>query len=65
MTNQEIIKLIKDFLEECLNAQANDGVCDLTWRHDTCLTLMRILYLITGEEKYDITTERNLTNLWE
>lgn len=65
MKNQEIIKIIKDFLEECLNAKENNGVCNLTWRHDSCLVLMQILFLVTGEEKYNTVINRNLTNLWD
>ena len=43
---------IKDDLNCCLNAQSNDGVCDLTWKHEDCRTLMSILYKLTEDDKY-------------
>jgi hypothetical protein len=36
----------------CLNARENNGVCDMTWRHEDCRTLMNILYKWTEDDKY-------------
>ena len=46
------VEKIQDKLNECLNAEANDGICDMTWRHDHCALLMSILYEWTEDSKY-------------
>ena len=46
------VQKIQDKLNECLNAEANDGICDMTWRHDHCALLMSILYEWTEDSKY-------------
>jgi len=40
----------------CLNAQANNGICDLTWKHEDCRVLMDILFELTEDDKYRTTT---------
>jgi hypothetical protein len=52
MNSQEIVKIIESLLLECWNAKDNDGICTFTWKHDECAILMKLLYLITGDEKY-------------
>lgn len=47
------IEKIQSYLNECLNAEANNGICDMTFRHDDCVMLMRILYDLTEDEKYN------------
>jgi len=38
--------------ELCMNAEANDGLCDLTWKHEDCRVLMSILFELTNDDKY-------------
>lgn len=40
-------------LELCENAHANNGVCDLTWKHDQCVILMNLIKSLTNDPKYD------------
>ncbi len=54
---QEALKAFIDYLESkiseiCMNAADNDGICDLTWKHDDCKILMDILFELTLEERY-------------
>jgi hypothetical protein len=54
---QEALKAFTDYIESklvenCMNAAANDGICDLLWKHDDCKILMNILFDLTLEEKY-------------
>ena len=48
--------ILKKYLEGklglCLNASANDGICDLLWKHEECAMLMSILYDLTLEKRY-------------
>jgi hypothetical protein len=44
------IEKIESYLNECLNVE--NGRCDLTYRHEDCRILMKILYDITKDEKY-------------
>lgn len=39
-------------LTQCLNAQSNNGICDLTWKHEDCRVLMDILFELTEDDKY-------------
>lgn len=41
-------------LTQCLNAQDNNGICDLTWKHLDCRVLMEILFELTEDEKYKV-----------
>jgi len=52
MNSEEIVKIIKDLLNQCWSAKENDGACGFLWKHEDCLVLMKLLYLITGDEKY-------------
>lgn len=53
------IDLLKRELDKCLNVE--DGVCDLTFKHEYCSRLMALLKDITGDDKYsDI-----YGNLWD
>ena len=44
-------KLVKG----CLNAEANNGICDLSWKHLDCRVLMDILFELTEDDKYKTT----------
>jgi hypothetical protein len=57
------VDLLQDRLNKCLNAAANNGVCDLTWRHDECAMLMDLLHNLTGDEKYIYRLD--LGRLWD
>jgi hypothetical protein len=46
------VDLLQERLNRCLNAAANNGVCDLTWKHDECLMLMELLHNLTMDDKY-------------
>lgn len=51
------IDFFKSYLDQriniqCLNAQDNNGICDLTWKHEDCRVLMNILFELTEDEKY-------------
>ena len=51
------IDFFKSYLDQrintqCLNAQANEGICDLTWKHEDCRVLMDILFELTEDDKY-------------
>lgn len=37
---------------QCLNAAANDGICDLLWKHEDCRTIHDIIFDLTGNERY-------------
>lgn len=39
-------------LTQCMNSQANEGICDLTWKHEDCRVLMDILFELTEDDKY-------------
>ncbi len=53
---QEALKAFIDYIEsklsECAQVEYNDGICDLTWKHDDCRILMDMLFELTLEEKY-------------
>ncbi len=50
---QDILKkYLQGKLGLCLNASANDGICDLRWKHTECDMLMCMLYELTSEEMY-------------
>jgi hypothetical protein len=38
----------------CLNAKSNNGICDLTWKHEDCRVLMEILFELTEDEKFKV-----------
>ena len=40
-----------------------NGRCQFYWKHDHCVSLMDILYDLTGNEKYTIKTTRG--NSWD
>jgi len=48
--------ILKKYLEGklglCLNASANDGICDITWKHEDCSIIMDMLYDLTSNEMY-------------
>lgn len=46
------VENIKQELNYCLNAKENDGICEMTWRHENCRTLMNILYKWTEDDRY-------------
>ena len=50
---QEFLGYIQDKANTCLNASANNGICDLIWKHDVCLSYLDIMYEITGDNKYN------------
>lgn len=37
-------------LNKCLNV--DNGSCSTEWKHEECATLMRILYDLSGEDRY-------------
>ena len=39
----------------CMNAEANNGICDLTWKHEDCRVLMDIVFELTQDDKYKTT----------
>ena len=47
------VNIIYDLLQECPQTEDNSGICDLTWKHDECALLMRILYEWTEDSKYN------------
>jgi hypothetical protein len=50
---QDILKkYLQGKLGLCLNALSNDGVCDLTWKHEDCSIIMDMLYDLTSDEMY-------------
>lgn len=54
---QEALKAFIDYLESklglCMQVDFNEnGVCDLTWKHEDCRILMDMLFELTLEEKY-------------
>lgn len=50
---QEFLGYIQAKANECLNASARDGICDLIWKHDVCLAYLDIMYDITGDNRYN------------
>lgn len=46
------IGILQGKLNKCLNAEANNGLCDLTWKHEDCAILLRLLFELTGDDKY-------------
>lgn len=36
----------------CLNSEFNNGICDLTWKHEDCRVLMNIIFELTQDDKY-------------
>jgi hypothetical protein len=52
---QDILKkYLQGKLGLCLNASANDGICDLLWKHDDCVIIMSMLYDLTSDEMYGV-----------
>ena len=54
------IDFFKSYLDQklatsCLNAEANNGICDLSWKHIDCRVLMDILFELTQDDKYKTT----------
>lgn len=47
-----IIYLDQKIRTQCMNAEANNGICDLTWKHEDCRVLMDIVFELTEDEKY-------------
>ena len=50
---------ISNYLQEriskqCLNAADNNGICDLTWKHEDCRVLMEILFELTEDDKFKV-----------
>ena len=52
------IDVIKRYYYQCINI-VND-VCYTEWKHDECKTLRKILFELTGEEKYS-----SYDKIWE
>jgi hypothetical protein len=42
---------------QCMNAERNNGICDLTWKHGDCRVLMDIVFELTQNQQY-------VTNYW-
>lgn len=57
------VDILQERLNKCLNAAANNGICDLTWRHDECAMLMDLLHKLTGDKKYIY--KFDLGGLWD
>lgn len=57
------VDLLQERLNRCLNAAANNGVCDLTFRHDDCALLMELLHNLTMDDKYAYRID--LGGLWD
>ena len=51
-----ILYLDQKIRNNCLNAKVNDGICDLSWKHDDCRVLMDILFELTGNDQYKTTS---------
>lgn len=47
-----IVQKLEGYLNECLNVE--NGKCSTLFRHESCATLMMILYELTHEDKYEI-----------
>lgn len=47
-----MIQKLESYLNECLNVE--NGKCSTLYRHESCSTLMMILYDLTNDEKYKI-----------
>jgi hypothetical protein len=45
-----IVEKIESYLNKCVNVE--NGICNLTWKHEDCKVLMEILYEITQDNKY-------------
>ena len=45
-----IVEKIESYLNKCGNVE--NGICNLTWKHEDCKVLMEILYEITQDNKY-------------
>ena len=45
-----IVEKIESYLNKCVNVE--NGICNLTWKHEDCKVLMEILYEITQDDKY-------------
>ena len=47
---EKVIEKIEEKLSKCPNVE--NGICNMTWRHEDCLTLMDLLYDMTNDPKY-------------
>ena len=47
-----ILYLDQKIRNQCLNSQHNNGICDLTWKHEDCRVLMDIIFELTEDDKY-------------
>ena len=56
------VDLLQGKLNQCLNAAENNGICDLTWRHDECAMLMELLHYLTKDDEYLV---RDQISLWD
>ena len=50
-----VLYLDQKIRNQCMNAEANNGICDLTWKHEDCRVLMDILFELTQDDKYKTT----------
>lgn len=57
------VDILQDRLNKCLNAKENNGICDLTWRHDECAMLMDLLHSLTLDDRYSYRID--LGGLWD
>lgn len=56
------VDLLQGRLDKCLNAAENNGICDITWKHDECALLMELLHNLTSDDKY---ADRQRLSLWD
>ena len=47
-----ILYLDQKIRTQCMNAEANNGLCDLLWKHEDCRVLMDIIFELTQDEQY-------------
>ena len=47
-----VLYLDQKIRNQCMNAEANNGICDLTWKHEDCRVLMDIVFELTQDDKY-------------
>lgn len=47
---EKVIEVIEEKLSKCPNVK--DNICNMTFRHEDCLSLMDLLYDMTDDPKY-------------